>query len=365
MIIPGLKIIDYYIIKKFLGTFFFAIVLIMGISIVFDFAEKLDEFLDKEAPMNAIIFDYYLNFIPYFAVLFSPLFTFISVIFFTSKLAYNTEIIAMLSNGFSFNRLLVPYFISALIIAIFTFGLNNFVIPHANEVRLEFEEMYYRDHPVRYTQKNIHKQVFPNVYIYMESYSNLANRGYKFSMEEFDDDGQLLSKLMSDFIIWDSTIHKWVIRNYYIRRFDGMEEKIETGRRLDTTLTIFPEDFAMRESIVSTMNLSELNTFIDLQKLQGAENIEVYLIERYGRYANPFSTFILTIIGLTLSSRKVKGGIGMQIGVGLFLSFSYIFFMQFSKQFSIGGNVNPLLAVWLPNILFTIIGVFLYRYAPK
>ena len=347
MNIPGLKIIDYYIIKKFLGTFFFAIVLIMSIAIVFDFAEKLDEFLEKEAPMKAIIFDYYLNFIPYFAVLFSPLFTFISVIFFTSKLAYNTEIIAMLSNGFSFNRLLVPYFISALTIAVFTFGLNNFVIPHANEVRLEFEEMYYRDHPVRYTQKNIHKQVFPNVYIYMESYS------------------KLLSKLMSDFIIWDSTIHKWVIRNYYIRRFDGLEEKIEIGRRLDTTLTIFPEDFAMRETIVSTMNLSELNDFIDMQKLQGAENIEVYLIERYSRYANPFSTFILTIIGLTLSSRKVKGGIGMQIGVGLFLSFSYIFFMQFSKQFSIGGNVNPLLAVWIPNILFTIIGVFLYRYAPK
>jgi lipopolysaccharide export system permease protein len=365
MKISRLKIFDYYIIKKFLGTFFFAIILIMGIAIVFDFAEKLDDFLEKEAPLKAIIFDYYLNFVPYFAVLFSPLFTFIAVIFFTSKMAYNTEIIAMFSSGFSFFRMLIPYFISALVIAVFTFGLNNFVIPHANRIRLEFEEMYYRDHPVRYTQKNIHKQVYPNVYIYMESYSNLANRGYKFSIEEFDENGQLLSKLMSDYIFWDSTINKWVVRNYYIRTIDGLEEKIETGARLDTTLTIFPEDFAMRESIVSTMNLSELNNFIDLQKLQGADNIEVYLIERYSRYADPFSTFILTIIGLTLSSRKIKGGIGMQIGAGLFLSFSYIFFMQFSKQFSIGGNVNPLLAVWIPNILYAIIGVLLFRYAPK
>lgn len=360
-----LRIVDYYIIRKFLGTFVFAIILIISISVIFDFAEKLDDFIESEAPLNAIIFDYYLNFIPYFAVLFSPLFTFISVIFFTSKMAYNTEIIALLSNGMSFKRLLWPYFLSALLIALFTFLLNNFVIPHANQIRLEFEEIYYHSQPVRTTERNIHKQILPNVYIYMENYSNIGEVGRKFTMEEFGENGELKSKLVAAYMKWDSTINKWTIRDYYIRRIDGLNETIETGSRIDTTLTITPEDFARRDNIVSSMNLQELNWFISQQRLQGADNVEVYLIERYGRYAMPFSTFILTLIGLTLSSRRAKGGIGVQIGAGIFLSFSYIFFMQFSEEFAISGSIPALLAVWIPNILYLIIGIFLYKLAPK
>lgn len=360
-----LRIVDYYIIKKFLGTFVYALVLIISIAVIFDFAEKLDDFIEKEAPLKAIFLDYYLNFIPYFAVLFSPLFTFITVIFFTSKMAYNTEIIALLSNGMSFKRLLWPYFLGALMIAIFTFVLNNFVIPHANLERLEFEEIYYRNNPVRYTARNIHKQILPNVYIYMESYSNIQDVGYKISLEEFNEDGQLKSKLIGDYIKWDTTINKWQIRNYYIRNIIGDEETIERGRRIDTTLTIFPSDFARRENIKSTMNMQELNQFINQQKLQGADNVEVFMIERYSRYAMPFSTFILTLIGLTLSSRKAKGGIGAQIGAGIFLSFSYIFFMQFSAQFAISGSIPAFIAVWLPNILYSIIGIFLYSIVPK
>ena len=362
---PKLLIIDYYIIKKFLGTFFFSLVLILTIAVVFDFAEKLDDFIEHNAPVRAIIFDYYLNFIPYFAFLFSPLFTFISVILFTSKMAYNTEIIALLSNGMSLRRLSVPYFISAFIIASFSFTLNNFVIPHANLERLAFEEMYYRDNPVRNNEINIHKQVYPNIYIYMEDYRNFTKTGDKFSIEEFNEDGSLKSKLMADFVKWDTTKKKWVIRNYYIRDINGTEETISTGKFLDTNLTIHPDDFSRRDLAVSSLNLKELDEFIELQELQGADNLDFFLVEWYGRFANPFSTFILTIIGLTLSARKIKGGIGMQIGLGLFLSFSYIFFMQFSQQFAIGGSLNPAFAVWIPNILYLLIGMVLYYYAPK
>lgn len=360
-----LKIVDYYIIKKFLGTFFFSLALILAISVVFDFAEKLDDFIEHEAPVRAVIFDYYLNFIPYFALLFSPLFTFIAVILFTSKMAYNTEIIAILSSGMSLKRLLLPYFISALIIATFAFVLNNFVIPHANRERLEFEEVYYRDNPVRSTERNIHIQVYPNIYVYMEDYRNFTMTGDKFSMEKFDDEGNLISKIMADFVKWDTTKQKWEIRNYYIRDIKGTEETISVGRSLDTTLTIHPDDFSRRDLAVSSLNLLELDDFIDLQRLQGAENLDFYLVEWYRRFANPFSTFILTIIGLTLSSRKIKGGIGMQIGFGLFLSFTYIFFMQFSQQFAIGGTLNPVIAVWIPNIIYAIIGIGLYFRAPK
>lgn len=365
MKLEGLRIIDYYIIKKFLGTFFFSLLLILVIAVVFDFAEKLDDFIEHEAPARAIIFDYYLNFIPYFAFLFSPLFTFISVILFTSKMAYNSEIIAILSSGMSLKRLIAPYFIAAFIISSFSFVLNNFVIPHANRERLEFEEMYYRDNPVRSNEINIHRQVYPNIYIYMEDYRNFTMTGDKFSIEKFDEDGKLKSKLIADFIKWDTTKKKWVIRNYYIRDIDGIEETITEGESLDTTLTIHPDDFSRRDVEISSMNLKELHEFIELQKLQGSDNLDFFLVEWYSRFANPFSTFILTILGLTLSSRRSKGGIGMQIGSGLFLSFTYIFFMQFSEQFAIGGSLNTILAVWIPNIIYSVIGIFLYFYAPK
>ena len=360
-----LGIIDYYIIRKFLGTFFFALILIISISVVFDISEKLDDFIEKEAPIRAIILDYYFNFIPYFAVLYSYLFTFISVIFFTSRMAYNTEIIAILSNGMSLKRMLLPYFISALIIAIFSFLLSNFVLPHANITRQQFEEMYYRDHPPRFLARNIHKQIAPGVFVYMESFNNYNNVGRKFSMEKFVD-GQLVSKLMSDLIRWDSTINKWQIRNYYIRHIDGMEEYIEEGARIDTIINLYPEDFSRRnENFHETLNIIELNRFIEQQKIQGADNIDMFLIERHKRYSLPFSTFILTLIGVAASVRKAKGGIGFHIGLGMLLSFSYILFEQFSSQFAIGGELNPFIAVWIPNSLYALIAIVLYKLAPK
>lgn len=360
----GFKILDYYIIRKFIGTYFYAIILIMGIAVIFDLAEKMDDFVSKDAPLNAIIFDYYLNFIPYFANLFSSLFTFIAVIFFTSKMAYNTEIIAILSSGVSFKRMMFPYFVSATIIAIFSFILSSFIIPPANQVRLEFENTYVK-RQYRNTDRNIHRQVRPGIYIYMQSYNTHSNIGQRFSIEHIVD-GELQSKLISDYVKWDTTINKWVAHNYHIREFHDTSEVVMHGKTIDTTIYISPSDFSQRVNIVETMNMFELNNFIEDQRLQGTENVDFYLIEKYSRVAYPFSTFILTLIGVALSSRKVRGGIGLHIGLGLALSFSYILFMQFSTMFSVkGGSIPPFVAVWIPNFLYSIIAILLYKLAPK
>jgi lipopolysaccharide export system permease protein len=336
----------------------------MSIAVVFDTAEKIDDFVESHAPLKAIIFDYYLNFIPYFAILYSHLFTFIAVVFFTSKLAYRTEIIAILGSGVSYRRLLWPYMVGATIIAIFSYTFTNFVVPNSNKVRLEFEEHYIHSRPVSYNYRNIHKQVMPGVVIYMESYSNSSNTGDKFSMEKFEN-GVLVSKLQSEFMNWDSTKKKWTIHDYYIRTIDGYKEKITKGATIDTSLNIYPDDFRRRSNVVESMNLFELNKFIAQVELQGGENLETYKIEKYKRLALPLSTYILTLIGVCVSSRKTRGGTGLHIGIGMGFCFSYIVFMQFSSQFAISGTLNPLLAVWMPNIVYAGIAYYLYRKAPK
>ena len=360
-----LKIIDRYIVRKFLGTFFFSLVLILTIAVVFDFAEKIDNFMEKSAPVKAIIFDYYLNFIPYFATLFSPLFVFISVIFFTSKMAANTEIIAILNSGMSFRRMMWPYFISSLFIAIFTFMLTNFVIPKANLHRIDFEDKYYRSSSRRVPVMNIHRQVFKNVLIYMESFNPISQSGRNFTIEKFDDSGRLESKLNGNMVRYDTTTSKWVVINYHLRVIGEKEDLITSGDRIDTALTIYPSDFSRSPGFVGTMTYNELNDYINQLKLQGSDELNLFLIEKHRRIANPFAVFILTLIGVSLSSRKVRGGIGMNIGIGLGLSFSYILFLQFSSQFSLKGNLGPMLAMWIPNMLYTVIALVLYKLAPK
>ncbi len=360
----GLKIIDLYIIGKFLGTFFFSIIIILSIAVVFDFSEKIDDFIENGAPFSEVVFDYYANFIPYFAVLFSSLFTFISVIFFTSKMAYSTEVIAILSSGVSFRRMMLPYFLSAFVIASFSFLLSNFVIPDATQVKLDFEEKYIHSRPVSFKRKNLHRQIEPGVYIYMESYSNVSQTGYNFSIEKFED-GILKSKLLSDQIFWDSTNNKWTIRRYYIRDIEGLDESIRSGNLIDTTLSIHPDDFNKRINVVEAMSWRDLNDFIDQSLMQGEMNVTSYLIEKYRRTAFPFSAFILTLIGVSVSSRKVRGGIGAQLGAGLGIAFGYILFMQFSSQFAISGSLPPLLAVWIPNIIFAVVAIVFYKMAPK
>lgn len=362
----NIKIIDIYIIKKFLGTFFFCIVLILTIAVVFDFAEKIDNFMENHAPAKAIIFNYYMNFIPYFAMLFAPLFVFIAVIFFTSKMAISTEIIAILNSGMSFLRMMWPYFLSAFIIATFTFVLTNYVIPKSNLIRMDFEDKYY--HPSasrRVPIENIHRMVSKNVYVYMGTYNPLSRRGQNFTVEKFTDNGVLESKLSSTSVLYDTTLHKWSALNYYIRKINGNEEIITKGKQIDTTLQITPGDFSRDPGFVGTMTSRELNAYIDLLRLQGSDELKLFLIEKYRRFANPFAVFILTLIGVTLSSRKIRGGIGMNIGIGLTLSFSYILFLQFASQFSLKGNLGPMLAMWIPNIIYSIIGLVLYKLAPK
>ncbi len=361
----NLKIIDIYIIRKFLGTFFFCIVLILAIAVVFDFAEKIDNFMENHAPVKAILFEYYLNFIPYFAMLFAPLFVFISVIFFTSKMAVNTEIIAILNSGMSFRRMMWPYFLSAFVIATLIFVLTNFIIPKANLVRMDFEDKYYHSSTKRVTVENIHRQVLKNVYVYMGTFSPISNRGQNFTIEKFDDSGHLVSKLSSTSVVYDTTLHKWKALNYYLREVRDSNEVISRGKQIDTTLSINPSDIARDPGFVGTMTSRELEEYIDLLKLQGSDELKLFLIEKYRRYANPFAVFILSLIGVTLSSRKIRGGIGMNIGIGLSLSFSYILFLQFASQFSLKGNLGPMLAMWIPNIIYSIIGLVLYKLAPK
>jgi lipopolysaccharide export system permease protein len=358
------KLIDSYIIKKFLGTFFFCLLLILTIAVVFDFAEKIDNFMEKQAPVKAIIFEYYLNFIPYFAMLFAPLFVFISVIFFTSKMAVSTEIIAILNSGMSFRRMMWPYFLSAFIIATFTFVLTNFVIPKSNLIRMDFEDKYYHSSTKRITIENTHRQVFKNVLVYMGTFNPLSQRGQNFTIEKIDS-GKLISKLSAASVKYDTALHKWSALNYYIREIKGNKEVITKGKQIDTTLNINPEDFSRDPSYVGTMTSHELDNYIKLLRLQGSDELKLFLIEKYRRFANPFAVFILTLIGVTLSSRKIRGGIGMNVGIGLGLSFSYILFLQFASQFCLKGNLGPMLAMWIPNIIYSVIGLVLYKLAPK
>lgn len=358
-----MKIIDLYIIRKFLGTFFFAMILIILIVVVFDISEKIDDFIDKEATLKGIIVDYYFNFIPYFVNLFSPLFTFIAVILFTSRMATRTEIVAILSSGVSYNRLLYPYMLSSVVIAVLSLYLNHFVIPHATKKRIEFENIFVND--VFYNRdRNIHKQISPGNYIYMESYSTETNMGYKFSIEHFKD-GQLDYKLMADNIVWDSTKNSWTINNYYIRQINGMNESIVRGVRKDTVLGFTFKEFGRKDNAIETMDYYELNEYIKAERMKGAERIEFYEIEKYRRIAFPFATFVLTVIGVSIASRKVRGGVGMHIGLGLFISFAYIMFMQVSTTFAAGGLVSPLIAVWIPNIIFAFLALYLLKIAQK
>ncbi|MBI9038383.1 MAG: LptF/LptG family permease [Bacteroidales bacterium] len=358
-----MKKIDIYIIKKFLGTFFYAIALLSIIIVIFDISEKVDDFIEREAPISEIIFSYYANFLPFFINLFSPLFTFIAVIFFTSKLARNTEIIAILSNGISFWRFLRPYMISAVFIAFLSFYLTNFLIPKTNVNLRDFEVKYLKSNQLLKDQ-NIHMQVRPGMFYYVENYNNLTNIGRKFSIENFTD-GILDYKLIADKIVWDSLTNRWKIVNYYIRTIDGKNETITKGKEIDTSLSLVPKDFTIDVDDIKTMDYFQLRTFFNKEKLRGAENVKFFEVEKYKRVSFPFATIILTIIGVSLSSRKTRGGVGMHLGLGIAISFAFILFMQISTVFATAGNLSPLIAVWIPNILFFILGLFLLKMAPK
>ena len=358
--------IDRYLITKFLGTYFFSILLIISIAVVFDFNEHLDQFMQHNAPMDKIIFEYYLNFIPYYSNLFSALFVFISVIFFTSKLADNSEIIAMMSNGMSFKRIMRPYLISATFLAIFTYVLSAYVIPKGNITRLNFENTYKKNKRVNYAM-DVQLEVDSGVIAYMERFENTNKTGYHFSLDKFVDK-KLVSHLTANSISYDTLSdvrYHWTIRDYTVRELKGMKETISHGVRTDSIIKMEPADFLIYEGQESTMTSPELKEYIERQKARGFANIKQFEVEYYKRIAMSFAAYILTIIGLSLSVQKRKGGMGMYLGLGLALSVSYILFQTISSSFAINSNVPPLIAVWIPNIVFLFIAFYLYKKAPR
>ncbi len=361
---PGFKILDGYITRKFLGTYVFAIALIIVVVVVFDAVEKIDDFIEMHAPLKAIIFDYYLNFIPFFINQFSGLFTFIAVIFFTSKMAYQTEIVAILSGGVSFRRLMWPYFLSAAAITALSLGLNLFVIPRANANRVEFESKYFkRNRNVRF-EKHIYRQIYPGTFAYIRSYNGNTEKAAYLSMEKYDG-STILSSLEAADVTFDPDTRHWTAPRYLTRTFTDTAEVFERHEKLDTMINLDVQELGKVEDLIKTMGIGELNRFISQQKEKGSDMISIFEVERQNRFAYPASTFILTLIGVSLSSRKVRGGTGLHIGIGIGLCFSYIMFMKFAEEFAKGGLLPPALSVWMPNIIFAVIAVYLYRNAPK
>ena len=364
---PWLGRVDRYIVYKFLSTYIFLITIIVVIAVIFDFNEKIDKLTQSHAPLQKIVFDYYVNFVPYFANLFSPLFVFIAVIFFTSKLADNSEIIAMKSTGMSFRRLLRPYMFSAALIALTTYLLGAYVIPQSNVARVNFENRYIKKKTDITSVDNVQMQVDTGVVAYITHFDNVTKSGYGFSLDKFVDK-KLVSHLTAQNIQYDTLSDRrfsWTIRQYKIRTLVGRREKLESGQKLDTIIVMEPKDFFYVRGQQETMTVPELDEFIDRQKLRGAAGVSTFEVEYHKRFATPFAAFILTLIGVSLSCEKRKGGMGASIGVGIALSFTYILFQTVSSTFAINAGWPAMFAVWLPNIIFAIIAAVLYRRTPQ
>ena len=357
------SIIDRYLIRKFIGTFLFTTAALLVIIIVFDLSEKIDDFLSRGAPTKAIIFDYYFNFVPYFFNLFSYLFIFIAVIFFTSRLASRTEIIAILNGGVSYWRFVIPYICTALLLGVISLLLANFIIPNTNRTMREFEKLYYRN-PYQNRNINIHMQVSPGTFVYVESFNVSNQTGNKFAMEKFEN-GQEVYKITSPRIEWHDSTKQWYLFEYLVRTFDREQETFFKGNNLDTAFEFNAAEFSIDTEDKKIMDYWELNRFIDKELLKGPSNAAPYLIEKYQRMMPPLVSVILTLIGVSLSSRKVRGGAGINLVIGIALTFFYIMLMQFASMFSIIGGLSPFWSVMLPNIPYMFVAAFLMLRAPK
>ena len=358
-----LKKLDWYIIKKFMMTFFMMILFIIVIVIIFDISEKIDDFVANQAPLKEIIFRYYLNFIPFFVNMYSGMFVFISVIFFTSRMAANSEIIAILSGGVSFHRMMVPYVVASALIALLSLVLNLYVIPPSNQQRLAFENQYVKNKST--SVRNVHYQIAPGQFVYVESFSTWNNTAYRFTLESIEDN-QIVSKLSAETAAWDSLSGAWNLKKYFIRDYtSGMSDQVRSGAQLDTVIALTVDDFYRNAQTVQTLPYNELQSLIKTQQMRGDSNIMYAQIEKHNRWAMPFSCIILTIIGVALSSRKKRGGIGWNIGIGIALGFSDILFMKFSEMFVFTGAMPTGLAIWLPNFIFAAIAGVMYKIAPK
>jgi lipopolysaccharide export system permease protein len=353
-----MKILDRYIIKNFLGTFFYAILILALITAVIDYSEKVDDFVNHHAPAMQVLI-YYKNFIPYMVAFLFPLFIFIATIFFTSKIAYRSEIIAILSSGISFQRLTRPYLIGATILCIISLTANHWIVPAANKQRLHFEDLYYHD-PTISSDQNVHLRLSNNLYIYLQSYDYSINTGYRFSAEIIE--GQdLKEKLMAERITYDTAKKCWHLFNVAIRRNNGLKEELLHVPDMVKIYAFTPLDLKEDNDNMTAMTTPVLYRTIKREKMRGRENLNLYYVELHRRTAQPFAGMILTFIGFALASRKVRGGSGLHLAVGIVISSAYVLAMQFSTTFSTKAGLNPLLATWIPNFIFGVLAIYLYR----
>lgn len=379
-----MKILDKYILKRFLSTFFFVVLILISIIVVIDITEKIDKYV-KHHLTTLQVLGYYRDFVPWVTNLISPITIFIATVYTCARMAAHTEVIAILSSGTSFRRFLLPYFIGAGIIASISFVLNGWVIPNSNKSKLAFEVQYF-ENKYYFDKRNIHLQIAPNTYFYIQSYNNGSLTGYHFTLEKFQDN-HLIEKLSANRIVWDTVNQKWTLHDWKIKKIDQLFEtlpkpetnrayqassksinaktEVKSGLKMDTTLAINPKEFESDYRKYDGMTLGELNDYIKTLKVRGATGIEIYEVEKYTRYSAPFTIFILVFMGVIVSSRKSRGGTGLQIALGFLLSFIFILFFVLFKSFAEAGTLPPEISVWIPNIVFGVIAIFMYRFVPR
>lgn len=355
--------LDFYIIRRFLGAFSLALGLFTIIIIVFDLSEKIDDFIEHKAPIRSILLEYYTNWVPYLLNLFSPVFVFLAVIFFTSKMAQKSEIVAILAGGVSYFRLMVPYLITAVFLAFLSFSLYAWIIPRADKTRVVFENTYIRERE-HYSKQAIKTQLRPGVIMTLDGFNLRDSMGFRLSLEHIEN-GRVVSKLFADRLLWNKTKGSWQIKDYWIRSFEGVNERIEKGRELDTMIQFDTEDFFRKMDDVQMFTMRELDEMIEAENLAGTGNTFFYITEKYKRFSSPFAIIVLTVIGLSVASRKSRGGIGMNLGVGVLLSFVYLIVIQFFVAYGTSGTMPALLATWIPNLIFGAVAFGLYRTAQK
>lgn len=354
-----MKKLDWYILKQFLQTFFFAILILAVITAIIDFSEHVDNFFERKATWGTI-FKYYQNFLPYMVAFLFPLFIFISTIFFTSRLAYRSEIIAILASGTSFPRFLRPYLLGGILLLGLSMVVNHWIVPNGNKIRLAMEDQYFHD-TYSSSQRNVHLRLSKNVYVYLQSFDYSSNFGYRFTAEKIVGT-QLKEKIFAERVSYDSTKKLWTLYNVTTRYNDGIKESLKFSPTLVQSYPGFsPKDLDEDNDNMQAFTTPQLNKVIEREKLRGRESLNYFYIEKHRRTAQPFAGIILTVIGASIASRKVRGGSGLHLAIGIVISATYILAMQFSTTFSTKAGMNPLLAVWIPNIIFSIVAVYLYR----
>lgn len=359
-----MKILDKYILTRFLTSFFFVVVVLLAIIVMIDVTEKNEDFIRSGLPFTDIVMKFYIFYIPFIANMISPLIIFIASVFVTSRMASHTEIIAILNSGVSFRRFLMPFFAGSVLVAIATFFLIGWIIPRSNKAMVLFENTYLKD-KFYYDGRDVHIKITPTQYVYLESYNNQIQTGYQFTLEHIENN-KLLSKLKAARILWNKEKNKWTVEDYQIRSFSGMSKQTLTrGAYLDTIINLKPTDFESKYMHQGTLNFNELNTYIAELKERGAENIEMYEIEKYERYAYPFAVILLTLFGVIVAARKSRGGTGFQIAFGFILAFVYLIFVVMSRSFATSGAISPMVSAWIPNTVFTIIGLVMYKLMPR